>query len=177
MEYCILLFLPISERITLLVIPLSFLLPRSSLNLHFPQTRTSWTPISYIAPWNTAVSEFTFPFFQVLKLETWPWESRSATAGREALLGDICHQPPLSWNIRFLAASCTLNRQTNKKPSKNSPKAVWSRSEFVKTQYIFQPFVSIRKIRIKYHMNCALSSAQISLNCNVKNVRRQFWPV
>ena len=133
-------FIPLSEWITLLAIPLSFLLPRSSLNLHFPQTKLNWTKISYVASWNIAVSEFTFAFFQVLKLETRPWEWDSATSGSEALLGDICHQPPLSWNSQYLAASCALNKQTNKKPSKNSPEAVWG-IEFNKIRYVFQPLL------------------------------------
>lgn len=28
---------------------------------------------------------------------------------------------------------------------------------------------------IKYHVDCALNSAEISLHCNAKNVRQQFW--
>lgn len=133
MEYYILIFLPISEWITLWVIPLSFLLPRKSLNLHFPQIRTHWAQISCITL-ETLQSKFTFSFiffffFQVLKLETWPWESHSATAGGEALLGDICHQPLLSSNIQFLAARCALNKQNKEKSfkefSNSSSKQKW----------------------------------------------------
>lgn len=76
-------------------------------------------------------------FYQVLKLETWPWESHSATAGTEALLGDICHQPLLSWNIQFLAASCTLNKQASKKPAKQKDFQEFSKSS-LKQKWIWE---------------------------------------
>lgn len=178
MEYYILIFLPISEWITLWVIPLSFLLPRKSLNFHFPQIRTRWAQISCITL-ETLQSKFTFSFlffffFQVLKLETWPWESHSATAGGEALLGDICHQPPLSSDIQFLAARCALNKQT--KQGKILQRILQQQFEaevnLRKFDLFFQPLPQQKNL---HQVSDELSSAQISWNCNVKNVRQQFW--
>lgn len=98
-----------------------------------------------------------FFFFSILKLETWPWESHSATAGREALLGDICHQPLLSSKIHFLAARCALNKQT--KQGKSLPSILQQQLEpevnLKEFDLFFQPLLH-QKNSHQYHVSWAL---------------------
>lgn len=179
-ECYILLFLPISEWISLLVIPLSFSVPRSSLNLHFPQARTGWTQLSYTASWNAAASEFTFPFFSSI-------ESRNLALG--VTLGRCWQRSTAGWHLSPATAELKYSVPSSKPCIKQTSKQTKSLPRFLQKQFeaevnlrkcnvfFFSGRSSIRRIRIKYHVDCALNSAQISLNCDVKNVRQQLWPV
>lgn len=143
MEYYILIYLPVSEWVTLRVILLSFLLPRKSLNLHFPQIRTHWAQISYITL-EILQSEFTFSFFLFFFFS-------SIETGNLALGVPLSHcwqRSTAGWHLSSATAelkfslpnSKTCFKQTNKtrkNPSKNSTIAVWSRSEFEKIWFIF----------------------------------------
>lgn len=153
-----------------------FLLLRKSLDLYCPQIRACRAKNFLYNPWNIAewihiLFIFFFsstetgnlalgvPFSHCWQRSTAGWHLSSATA-------------ELKYSLPSSKMCFKQTNKTRKKPSKYSPTAVRTRSEFERIWLIFsatppsQKFPSIPR---------ELSSAQISWNCNVKNVRQQFW--
>lgn len=160
MEYYILIFLPISEWITLWVIPLSFLLPRKSLNLHFPQIRTHWAQISCITL-ETLQSKFTFSFIFFFFFS-------STETGNLALGVPLSHcwwRSTAGWHLPSATAELKYSVPSSKmcfkqtKQGKILQRILQQQFEaevnLRKFDLFFQPLPK-RKICIKYHMNWAL---------------------
>lgn len=170
LEYNILLFVPISEWILLMVIPLSFFTAKEQPNLAFSSNKNRLNTDFLYHLLKHCAERIHISFFS--SAETWPWESHAATAVERSTAG--WHLSSATAELKGSVPNSKLCiKQTNKKPSKNARKGVWRASTFEEMQCIFSS--PSEKICIKHHVNCALSSAEISLHCNVKNVRQQFW--
>lgn len=149
MEYYILFFLPISEWVSLLVILLSFLLPRSSLNLHFPQTRTSWTQISYTASWNSAVGEFTFPFFSSTETRNLALGVTLSHCWQRSTAG--WHLPSATAELEYSVPSSKLCiKQTKNQQTKSLPRILQKQFEAEVNWRKFNLFFSHSSIRKKF---------------------------